>query len=123
MTALDFHLTSAQVSDNGFIVTLGGEVDLHTAPQLDQRLRDLLDSGARSIVVDLTTGSFIDSTVLGVLLKTLRALDASGGLLVLVTDDLRVLRTFEVAGLNRVFRILPTLSEALALVAGGGAGV
>ena len=121
LSALEFRLTSARVADDSYVVSLGGEVDLHTAPQVDERLRALVADGARHIVVDFGTTSFIDSTVLGVLLKTLKLLDASGGALVLVSDDLRILRTFEVAGLNRIFRIVPSLNDALETVGAAAA--
>ena len=72
----------------------------------------------RRIVVDLAGAAFIDSTVLGVLLKTLTRLDAGGGGLVLVSNDRRILKVFEVTGLARVFRIEPTLTGAVAAVIG-----
>jgi anti-sigma B factor antagonist len=113
MTALDFRISSAHLTGDAYLVSLGGDVDLHTAPQLEDELRSLTASGARRIVVDLTGAACIDSTVLGVLLKTLTHLDAGGGELILVSDDRRILKIFEVTGLGRVFRIAATLTDAI----------
>src|SRR2546425_10105254 len=79
MSALDFRISSAHLADDAYILSIGGEVDLFTAPQLEEGLSELTAAGARRIVVDLAGAAFIDSTVLGVLLKTLTRLDAGGG--------------------------------------------
>ena len=118
MSVVDFRISSAHLADDAYLVSLGGEVDLHTAPQLEQELSSLSAGGARRVVIDLAGAAFIDSTVLGVLLKALTRLDARGGGLVLVSDDRRILKIFEVTGLGRVFRIEPTLTDALASVLG-----
>jgi anti-sigma B factor antagonist len=118
MSTVDFRISSAHLAEDAYIVSLGGEVDLYTAPQLEEELRTLTANGARRVVVDLAGAAFIDSTVLGVLLKALTRLDAGGGKLVLVSDDRRILKIFEVTGLGRVFRISPTLTDAIELVVG-----
>jgi anti-sigma B factor antagonist len=50
----------------GGVATVGvaGEVDLYTAPALKQALSDTIDGGARSVLVDLSRATFIDSTTL-----------------------------------------------------------
>jgi anti-sigma B factor antagonist len=116
MSTVDFRISSAHLADDAYIVSLGGEVDLYTAPQLEHELGELTANGARRIVVDLSGAAFIDSTVLGVLLKALTRLDAGGGELILVSDDRRILKIFEVTGLGRVFRIAPTLTDAISSV-------
>jgi anti-sigma B factor antagonist len=118
MSAVDFRISSAHLADDAYIVSLGGEIDLYTAPQLEQALQELTASGARRIVIDLAGASFIDSTVLGVLLNALTRLNAGGGELVLVSDDRRILKLLEVTGLGRVFRIEPTLTDAIASLVG-----
>jgi anti-sigma B factor antagonist len=114
MSAVDFRISSAHLADDAYIVSLGGEIDLYTAPRLDHALQELTASGARRVVIDLAGAAFIDSTVLGVLLNALTRLDAGGGELVLVSDDRRILKLLEVTGLGRVFRIEPTLTDAIA---------
>jgi anti-sigma B factor antagonist len=118
MSAIEFRINSAHLADDAYIVSLGGEVDLYTAPQLESELAGLTEAGARRVVVDLSGAAFIDSTVLGVLLKALTRLDARAGELVLVSDDLRILKIFELTGLGRVFRIEPTLTGAIQSVLG-----
>jgi len=102
------------------IVSLGGEVDAHTAPRLDEELAGAIEAGARRVVVDLAGTSFVDSTVLGVLLRTQRRLDGLEGRLVLVSDDPRILRVFELTGLDRQFQIERSLTETISNLSNGG---
>jgi anti-sigma B factor antagonist len=118
MTTTEFRISTAHLADDAYIVSLGGDVDLATAPHLEGELAGLTDAGARRVVVDLAGAAFIDSTVLGVLLKALTRLDARSGELVLVSDDVRILKIFEVTGLGRVFRIEPTLTGAIDAILG-----
>ena len=63
--------------------------------------------------VDLLQVPFLDSSVLGVLLRSARRMRADGGDVVLVSDDPRVLRTIEISGLVSSFRFERTLNEAV----------
>jgi anti-sigma B factor antagonist len=114
MTEVDFRISSAHLANDAYIVSLGGEIDLYTAPKLEDALAGLTASGARRVVIDLAGAAFIDSTVLDVLLNALTRLDAGGGELILVSDDRRILQILEVSGLERRFRIAPTLTDAIA---------
>jgi anti-sigma B factor antagonist len=96
------------------VVAGGGEFDLHAAPELRDLLCRLIELGTKHIVVDLTEATFIDSTTIGVITGRVRHLEAEGGSLVLVCSNRSVLRTIEIAGMERVFEIYPTLGDALA---------
>ncbi len=90
---------------------------MYTAPQLKQSLLDLIDGGARKIVVDLSAVTFIDSTALGVLIGGVRRLHGAGGAMALVVTSRPVERVLSITGLDRVFSIHATLDEALAALA------
>ena len=60
MRTTEFGLTTAEIGDSDFVVTLNGDVDLYTAPELKSELVRLIDRGAARIVVDLTSATFID---------------------------------------------------------------
>jgi anti-sigma B factor antagonist len=119
--SLDFRISSGRLPGDAHVVAVGGEVDLSTAPQLETRLAELVEQGAKRIIVDLGGASFIDSTVLGILLKMLAQVEREGGYLVVVCDDRRVLKVFEITGLDRVFRIVPSLTAAVQTMIGGSA--
>lgn len=108
-----FDVKTADVGSGAFVVSVTGEADLDTAFEIEQELRHVLQHGGRSVIVDLAEVAFIDSTVLGLLLRFQPRFRARNGDLVLVSDDRRVLRTLEITGLDRIFRIERRLGEAV----------
>ncbi|WP_299056826.1 STAS domain-containing protein [uncultured Nocardioides sp.] len=87
------------------VVVVGGEVDVYTAPELRDCLTDLVGSGHRHLVVDMTGVGFLDSTGLGVLVGGLKKVRAEDGSLELVCNSQRLLRIFSITGLASVFTI------------------
>jgi anti-sigma B factor antagonist len=63
-----FKIERQPLPEQGHRLSVSGELDLATTPQLEQQARALLADGARSIVIDLADLSFIDSTGLRLLL-------------------------------------------------------
>ena len=83
------------------VVTASGELDLHSAPALRETLVRLTELGRMDLVVDMAEATFVDSTVIGVLAGRLKVLREAGGSLSLVCHNENVLRTFEIAGIER----------------------
>lgn len=96
------------------VVAVAGQADLHTAPELRTTLADAVDSGAPTLVVDLSETTFIDSMTLGVLLGALKRVTAAGGRLGIVCPDRHLRRVFEITSLDRVLTLFTTLDEAIA---------
>lgn len=63
------------------VVTPDGEVDLFTAPDLQQALRHASSSGRSRLLVDLDRLTFIDAATLGVLVEARLRISAVGGTL------------------------------------------
>lgn len=100
---------------NGYVVvSVWGEVDVYTAPQLRERLVELIDQGHYHIVVDLSQVEFLDSTGLGVLVGGLRRSRSHDGDLALVCTQPRITKVFEVTGLNKVFCIADSVEAVVA---------
>jgi anti-sigma B factor antagonist len=83
------------------LLTVTGEHDLSTAPEFRRRLDELLDEET-GVVVDLSQATFIDSSILGVIIDAKRrAADANIGYAVLHPDGAGpVDRVLEVTGLR-----------------------
>jgi len=110
---VNFSLSSETLAGGAdAVVSLEGEVDLYTAPELKQELHRLVGEGAKRIVIDMTATTFIDSTTLGVLLSVVKRVRPEGGAVVLVCPDRNVKRIFEITLLDRVFTIVDTREEA-----------
>lgn len=91
-----------------------GELDLHVAPELQERIGATIERGAQLVVVDLSGVTFIDSMALGVLLGAANRLRRHGGNLRLVVPSPQLRRVFEIAQLDRVFSLNRTREQALA---------
>ena len=105
---------STRVEDGRTIVAAVGEVDVYTAPVLDEALSTAVSGGATRLVVDLSGVDFLDSTGLSVLVKALkRVRDADGALDVVVTAE-RVNKVFRITGLDQVIPVHASLADALA---------
>jgi anti-sigma B factor antagonist len=110
---LEFGVRSADAGDGVYVVGVRGELDLHTAPELDLELRELLERGALWLIVDLAAVTFVDSTSLGVLAAATRSAVARDGALVLVTDRPSTIKALTITGLDRLIPLRRTLGEAL----------
>ncbi|MCB0960738.1 MAG: STAS domain-containing protein [Acidimicrobiales bacterium] len=96
------------------IVEVGGEIDVATAPRLREQLIALVSEGHHRIVVSLEAVDFIDSTGLGVLISGLKRVRTHDGAFAVVCSEPRILKVFEITGLDTVFNVAPTLDDALA---------
>jgi anti-sigma B factor antagonist len=110
---MNFDITTEQLGEGNHVISLSGEVDLYTAPEFKQQLLEVISQGARTVIVDLTNTTFIDSTTLGVLVGGVKRLRPNDGQLSLVCDDRNITKIFEITGLDRVFTIHATREEAI----------
>ncbi len=116
--AVDLSLETEVIGPEEYVVSVAGEVDLYTCPELKEELLRVVDEGAVHVVVDLTQTTFIDSTGLGVLLRGAERLGRrEGGRLSVVCSDVNIRRIFELTGLDRIFGVYGSRSEALAAAA------
>lgn len=113
LSTMNFQVQSSTLREDASVVELAGEVDLYTAPELKQELVRVIEAGAKTVVVDLTSATFIDSTTLGVLLGGLKRLRAVDGQIILVCSDRNIRKIFEITLLDRVFPIVESRDEAL----------
>src|SRR5262249_7282924 len=111
---MNFDIKTEQLSDDAYVISLSGEVDLYTAPEFKQQLLEVIAQGGRQVIVDFTSTTFIDSTTLGVLVGGVKRLRAVDGQLSLVCRDGNITKIFEITGLDRVFTIHADRDEALA---------
>jgi anti-sigma B factor antagonist len=102
-------------ADSGFaVITLPGESDAYVAPRVRSELATALGDDA-PLVVDLTQATFIDSTIVGVLLEGLANCERQERpLLLLLPEDAapEVHRLFEITGLASLLPVVRSWDEA-----------
>jgi anti-sigma B factor antagonist len=109
-----FHIDDELQPGSTAVFSVHGELDLHEAPELQDRITTAIERGALLIVVDLTEVTFIDSMALGVLLAAVNRLRPAGGVIRLVVPNPNIRRIFEISLLDQVFTLDSTRDAALA---------
>jgi anti-sigma B factor antagonist len=110
---VDFALDRRELDERTGLIGAAGALDLFVAPELEQALTDIMGSGKRWVIVDLTAATLVDSTVLQVLVGVRRRLQARGGALAIVCPEPGIRKVFEITGLERMFLVEADLDEAL----------
>jgi anti-sigma B factor antagonist len=100
--------------EDGHLVVASGELDMSATPRLSTVLAIASARKGGRLVLDLSDVSFIDSTVLGTILKAAAQLDEAGTNLAVVVPEGPVRRLLEISNLTQRFRLFATRSAALA---------
>lgn len=104
-------------SDSILIVTILEErFDATCAPDFIVAIKDWLDADNVQIILDFSQVDFIDSTALGVIIKSfkwLRQADAGNGELVLCSVNNKIMSLLQLTRMDRVFPIFPDSLKAV----------
>jgi anti-sigma B factor antagonist len=97
------------------LVTLSGQIDSATAPELEETLLNLVDSGHKNLVLNLHDVTFISSPGLKAFLaaqvKARRKVPAGEVVIAEITPKMREI--LELVGLHHLFRFYDTEVEAV----------
>ena len=115
--SLDFRLEEDHPQPGTVVVSVHGDLDLHSADELGDRLVGTVDDGASLLVVDLSDVEFVDSQGLGALLRGTRRLGGGAERFRLIVPAPQLRRIFEITALDRVFPLDETREQALARAA------
>lgn len=91
--------------DGEVVVMVAGEIDAFTAPMLREELFPLAEEKNKIITVNLKDVSYLDSTGLGVFVGLFKQLKENGGELRLIELSDRLVRLFNITGLNNIMNI------------------
>lgn len=94
------------------ILHLDADLDLNTAPALENTLRDAVRSG-RHVIVDLSGVTYIDASGYRVFEECQRRLNERGCLLVLASPAPRIRRLIDLLHLNTVIPTCATVEDAM----------
>ena len=100
--------------DRPNVLPLEGEIDLHISPAISASLQAMVKKKPKTLVVDLSRVSYIDSSGLAALIEAMQNVQEYGGKFALVGLQETVRAIFEIARLDQIFRIYPNVKAALA---------
>ncbi len=95
------------------LVEVKGRIDSSNAGELGEALTGVLDDGALKMVIDLSAVDFMSSAGLRELVSALKRIRREQGDIRLAQPSERVHEVLEMAGLNTIFQIYPSQSEAI----------
>jgi len=95
------------------VVALSAEIDMANAESVGERLRSAFTPGITVVVADMTSTVFCDSYGMRGLVLAYRCAAGHQARLRLAVPDTRVRQVLELAGLDRLLPVYPTLGAAL----------
>ena len=102
------------VVGDAFVITVSGEIDMTSVPELSKAIESAPDQ-SRRVVVDLEQTMFLDSSGLNSLIRGKRGLDARSIAFSVVAPRSGVVRrVFEITHLIEALSVVDSLDEALA---------
>lgn len=106
---------SAETAKPGVgIVTLLGRFTINTiGDRLDSTIRQLLDQGCKTIIIDLAGVTHLDSTGIGKFIQYLNLIMGVGGKLSMAGAQPTIRESFRVTRLDTVFRFYDSVETAL----------
>lgn len=95
------------------ILAVTGEIDMLTAPKLEEVAHQALESSPQALILDLTNVTFLSSAGLSVLVSTHKHAGDSTDILIVATNT-ATLRPLQLMGLDHDLTLYGTRDEALA---------
>jgi anti-sigma B factor antagonist len=118
LSAADPITTSVARRQGVAVVSIGGEIDLSTAPAFEAAIAGALDDGPPVLVIELSEVSFMASVGLRILAATHEKVHKSAQVAI-VANNPATSRPMQLTGLDKVMALYPTLDAALTAVGPG----
>lgn len=95
------------------VLELSGELDAHTASQLENSLKNLIDQEKHQIIVNCQDLDYIASAGLGVFMAYIEDVRSLGGDIKLTNMNEKVYNVFDLLGFPTLYDIVQHESEAI----------
>jgi anti-anti-sigma factor len=93
---MPLEVTITDEPKNGKRISLAGSLDTDTAPQLETRIDESIDSSVTTLILDMKDLEFLSSAGLGVIFMTMKELKSRQGKIILINLQPQVQRVFEI---------------------------
>jgi len=98
---------------NHSILRIGGFLDAHTAPALEEAIQKLIDEGRTNILVDFKDLNYISSAGLGVFMGFIEEIRSKNGDLKMCGMSPKIFRVFDLLGFPTIYQIFEKQEEAI----------
>jgi len=101
-------------TNNGYeVIDLHGELDAHTASQLEEALQQLINNKKANIIVNFQKLDYIASAGLGVFMAYIEDVRSIGGDIKLTNMNSKVYNVFDLLGFPTLYDILDDEEKAI----------
>jgi anti-sigma B factor antagonist len=94
------------------VIQLSGEVDAYTCSMLRDAMIEIIEQGNPNVVISMADVEYIDSSGLGTLVGGLKRASEQSGKIAVVASSIQIRKVFEITGLEKVFPIFESETEA-----------
>jgi anti-sigma B factor antagonist len=95
------------------VISISGEIDMHSSPELRERLLELITGKPPILFIDFAGVSYIDSSGIATFVEGLKGMMPYGGRLKFVAIPPKIAEIFCFAKLDKVFEMHGSLDDAL----------
>ena len=99
-------------SEGLMIVTVSGEIDMSSSPELRKELMQLARKKVSTLLVDFEGVSYIDSSGIATFVESMKCMMTYGGKMKFVGISEKIMEIFCFAKLDKVFEIYRTVDDA-----------
>jgi anti-sigma B factor antagonist len=107
---------STESRGDTMIITISGDLDIVTSPQLDESLTQA-EADHNTIILDFGGVTFLDTSALAVIVGHWKTAEANGGTLALASARYRYTKTLWITGLADRLTLYDTVDDGLAALA------
>ena len=93
---MPLEVTITDEPNNGKRISLAGSLDTDTAPQLEARIDESIDSSVTALILDMKDLEFLSSAGLGIIFMTMKELKNRQGKIMMINLQPQIQRVFEI---------------------------
>lgn len=110
---MDDHITISEREMSGIcVLDLSGRIDASTSPEVEVALGHKMNTGVKTMILNLTNLGYISSSGLRVILAALKKVKQTGGMIVLADLQPGPAEVFKMTGFDRLFPIYDSVEKA-----------
>jgi anti-sigma B factor antagonist len=94
------------------IIALSGDVDMHSSPDLREKLMVLVKKKVPALFIDFNKVSYIDSSGIATFVEGLKGMKSYGGRLQFFGVPPKIMEIFNFSKLDKVFEIYGNIEDA-----------
>ena len=95
------------------VVSLKGNINVNSSPQLMKQLQDLIKNGDNKILLNMAGVTFLSSSAIGTIAGTFNDMKERNGQLKMTALSKEINHIFEITGLDKRIPISSTVEEGL----------